>query len=108
MIEWERLEISSRKVKPSGNISCKDGHNKGQKKRTEDSRERGVHLSPWYTRKYTLAYRNACRTPAESGQEYLTRGKEYIEPHKTWSDEGTKGENRRVSRTGPALGGWGN
>ena len=26
--EWERLEISSRKL---GNISCKDGHNKGQK-----------------------------------------------------------------------------
>ena len=27
--EWERLEISSRKYQ--GNISCKDGHNKGQK-----------------------------------------------------------------------------
>ena len=25
-----------------------------------------------------------CRTPAESGQEYLTSGKEHIEPRKTW------------------------
>ena len=30
-IEWETLEISSRKLKISGNISCKDRHNKGQK-----------------------------------------------------------------------------
>ena len=38
-IEWERLEISSRKLEipreqffPQGNISCKDEHNKGQKR----------------------------------------------------------------------------
>ena len=31
-IEWERLEISSRKLEIQGNISCKDGHNKGQKR----------------------------------------------------------------------------
>ena len=30
-IEWERLEISSRKLGYQGNISCKDGLNKGQK-----------------------------------------------------------------------------
>ena len=30
-IEWERLEISSRKLEYQGDISCKDGHNKGQK-----------------------------------------------------------------------------
>ena len=31
-IEWERLEISSRKLQRyQGNISCKDGLNKGQK-----------------------------------------------------------------------------
>ena len=29
--EWERLEISSRKLKIPANISCKDGINKGQK-----------------------------------------------------------------------------
>ena len=31
---------------------------------------------------YTFRHTNACRTPAESGQEYLTSGKEYIEPRK--------------------------
>ena len=30
-MEWERLKISSRKFEIQGNISCKDGHNKGQK-----------------------------------------------------------------------------
>ena len=29
--EWERLEISSRKLEILGNISCKYGFNKGQK-----------------------------------------------------------------------------
>ena len=28
--EWERLQISSRKLRYQGNISCKDGLNKGQ------------------------------------------------------------------------------
>ena len=30
-MEWERLEISSKKSRYQGNISCKAGHNKGQK-----------------------------------------------------------------------------
>ena len=30
-IKWERLEISSRNETHQGNISCKDGHSKGQK-----------------------------------------------------------------------------
>ena len=30
-IEWERLEISSRKLEIPGKISCKDGLNKEQK-----------------------------------------------------------------------------
>ena len=42
--EWERLEISSRKLeKCQGNISCKDGLNKGQKcflKETKDIKKR--------------------------------------------------------------------
>ena len=29
-VEWERLEISSRKSEIPGNISCKDGLDKGQ------------------------------------------------------------------------------
>ena len=31
-VEWEKLDISSRKLEIQGDISCKDGHkNKGQK-----------------------------------------------------------------------------
>ena len=44
----------------------------------------GAHLSPWIQQEYTFRHRNACRTPAESGQEDLTSRKEYIEPCKTW------------------------
>ena len=43
----------------------------------------GVHLSPQMIQEYTFRHRSACRTPAENGQEYLTRGKEYIVPYKT-------------------------
>ena len=34
---------------------------------------------------YTLRHRSACRMPAESGQEYLTSGKEHTDPRKTQS-----------------------
>ena len=44
----------------------------------------GVHLSPQIHQKYTFRHRSACRIEAESGQEYLTSGKEYTEPCKTW------------------------
>ena len=57
---------------------------------------------------YTFRHTNACRTPAESGQEYLTSGKEYIEPCKTQYGPGTRGKNRSVGRTGPAISGWEN
>ena len=43
-----------------------------------------VHLSPRIHQEYTFRHRSACRIPAESRQEYLTRGKEYIELDKTW------------------------
>ena len=68
----------------------------------------GVHLSPQIHQEYTFRHTSACRTPAESKQEYMTSGKEYTEPHKTREDEGTRGKNRSVSRTGPALCEWGN
>ena len=68
----------------------------------------GVHLSPRIHQEDTFRHRSACRTPAESGQEYLTSRKEYIDPCKTWQDKGTRGENGSVCRTGSALGGWGN
>ena len=41
---------------------------------------RGVYLSPRIHQEYTFRHRSACRTPAGSRQEYLTSGKEYIEP----------------------------
>ena len=40
----------------------------------------GVHLSPRIHQEHTFGHGNACRTPAEIGQEYLTSGKEYIDP----------------------------
>ena len=50
-----------------------------------------VHLSTWIHQEYTFRHRSACRTPAESGQEYLTSGKEYTESCKTQQDKGTRG-----------------
>jgi len=44
---------------------------------------RGIHLSPQIHQEFTFRHQSACRTPAESRQEYLTSGKEYIEPRKT-------------------------
>ena len=46
----------------------------------------------WIHQEYTFRHRSACRTPAESRQEYLTSGKEYMEPHKTQQEEGTRGK----------------
>ena len=43
---------------------------------------RGVVFSPRIRQEYTFRHRTVCRTPAESRQEYLIRGKEYIEPAK--------------------------
>ena len=43
----------------------------------------GVHFCQRMHQQYALRHRSACRIPAESGQEYLTRGKEYREPCKT-------------------------
>ena len=41
------------------------------------------HLSTQIHQIYTFRHRSACRTPAESGQEYLTSRKECIELCKT-------------------------
>ena len=35
----------------------------------------GVHLSSWIHQEHTFRHRSACRTPAESKQEYLPSGK---------------------------------
>ena len=42
-----------------------------------------VYLSPRIHQEYTFRHRSTCRAPAETGQEYLTSGKEHTEPHKT-------------------------
>ena len=44
----------------------------------------GVHFSRQIHEEYTFRHRSACRIPAESRQEYLTSGKEYIDPCETW------------------------
>ena len=54
--------------------------------------ECGVSLSPQINQEYNFRQRSACRTPAESIQEYLTSGKEYIDPWKTQWDKGTGGK----------------
>ena len=66
------------------------------------------YISLWIHQDYTFRRRRACRTPAESGQEDPTSGKESIDPCKTWEDEGARGKSVSVSKTGPALSGWGN
>ena len=38
-----------------------------------------VHLSLWIHQEYSFRHRKARRTSGQSGQEYLTCGKEYIE-----------------------------
>ena len=43
----------------------------------------GVHLSPWIYQECTFRHRSAHIIPIESGQEYMTGGKEYIQPNKT-------------------------
>ena len=52
----------------------------------------GVHLSTRIHQEHTFRHRSPCRTPAESGQEDLTSGKECVDPRKTGSDEGTRGK----------------
>ena len=52
----------------------------------------GVHRSPQIHKGYIFRHRSAWRIPAESGQEYLTSRKEYIELHKTQEDEELGGQ----------------
>ena len=42
-----------------------------------------IHLSSRIHQEYTFRHRSACIAPAESRQEYLIMGKEYIEPDET-------------------------
>ena len=49
-----------------------------------EEKEDMEYTSPRTHEEYTFRHRSACRTPAESRQEYLTSGKEYIDSCKTW------------------------
>ena len=72
--------------------------NKQGDRREQDGGEvggRGVHLSPRIHQEYTFRHRSACRTLAESGQEYLTSIKERKDPCKTGRTKGL-GEKTEV------------
>ena len=62
------------------------------------------YISPQIHQECTFRHRSACRTPAESGQKYVTSGKEYVEPCKLGRMKKVGRGNGSVSRTGPALG----
>ena len=87
-------------------LECIQNHMLGE----QDGGEVGgyvVHLSSWIYHKYTFRHRSACRTPTENGQEYLTRGKKYIEPWKTGDQAlslcsgSTKSKTLDYQRTNP-------
>ena len=81
-VEYVSLHRSIRNT-PSDKEMLKNTSTRGE----QDGRGVGGRegrLSPWIHQKYTFRHRSACRTPAERGQEYLTRGKEYIDLCKTW------------------------
>ena len=69
---WDEGEMEG-KLKEEG-IKEQDGRGLGR---------RGVDLSSQIHQEYTFRHRSPCRTTAESGQEYLTSRKEYIESCKT-------------------------
>ena len=52
---------------------------KGEEQDGGGVRGHGISLSPWIHQEYTFRHRSTCRTPAESGQEYLSSRKEYID-----------------------------
>ena len=58
-----------------------------------------VHLSPWIHQEYTCRHKSVCITPAESRQEYLTSGREYIEPRKTQDQALSPGSRSTDSKT---------
>ena len=45
------------------------------------------YISPLMHQEYTFRHRSFCRTPADSRQESLTTGKEYIDPCKIWQNK---------------------
>ena len=58
-----------------------------------------IHLSPRIHQEYTCRHKSVCSTPAESRQEYLTSGREYIEPRKTQDQALSPGSRSTDSKT---------
>ena len=52
------------------------------------------YLSPQMHQEYIFRCRRSCRTLAETRQESLAPGKEYIDPHTTQEDKGGEGKRR--------------
>ena len=65
------------------NLKAKKKKKKGEEQDGRGVGVHGIHLSPQTHQEYTFRHRSACRTPAQSRQEYLTSRKKYIDPHKT-------------------------
>ena len=61
----------------------KETHKKGREQDGGGVDGCEIYLSPQIHQEHNFRNGSACRTPAESGQEYLTSGKEYIDPRKT-------------------------
>ena len=80
---WPENRFLRRQVKVAGIlISLRIFHHLGEQDGGGEGGS-GVHLSPQIHQEYTFRHRSAWRTQAESWQEYLTCGKEYIEPCET-------------------------
>ena len=76
-VHWKEVYtlLATNKESPCKVTKTQHSH-KIKKKKTKK-------LKSWIHQEYTLRHRSACRTPAESRQEYLTSRKEYIDPCKT-------------------------
>ena len=61
---------------------CMDIKDDAAETKMVEEKEDMEYTSPRTHEEYTFRHRSACRTPAESRQEYLTSGKEYTEPRK--------------------------
>ena len=64
-------------------------------------------LSTEMHQEYTFRHGSSHRTPAKSEKKSMTTGKEYIDPHKTWSDKGRRRKRVELAGLDLHLGGGG-
>ena len=77
-------------------------HTEKQEREGQDGRGVGgcgEHLSPRIHHEYTFRHRSACRTPAESGQGYLTR-------EKNMENQAKRGRIKELGEKSGVLVGW--